>query len=168
MMPRLFYFFLLFELLVVAFFDVTKKKIYNVWAVLNILAFFVATYFFDSLYFLKFESFIFSIVFLIVGLILYALKVMGPGDSKFLFSFFLLIPVSLQEDFFYCLCVITIAVGLSLLFTNLIEHRKKVVYFFKTGDFYPFKATLGKKFPFAPLILISWVWFGWRNYKKIL
>jgi prepilin peptidase CpaA len=164
----LIYIFIFVELLAVAYFDLKQKKIYNVWAIINLLAFGLTLYSYPHFYFFKMETFIFSLVFLGVGIVLYALKIMGPGDTKFLFSFFLLIPITMQDDFFFCLAFVTIVVGLSMLMTNLIENRSKLFHFFKTGDFFPLKQTFGKKFPFAPLIFISWMWFGWRNMVSLV
>lgn len=168
MMPKLIYIFIFLELLAVAYFDIKRKKIYNVWALINLLTFSLMLVSHPHFYALRIETFIFSLVFLGVGLALFAFKIMGPGDTKFLFSFFLLIPITLQEDYFFCLAFVTIVVGLSMLLTNLIENRAKLFHFFKTGDFFPLKQTLGKKFPFAPLIFISWVWFGWRNVMLLI
>ncbi len=167
-MPKLIFFFIFIELLAVAYFDLKQKKIYNIWSIINLTSFALTVYSYPHLYFLKMESFIFSLVFLGVGLVLYALKIMGPGDTKFLFSFFLLIPIALQDDYFFCLAFVTIAVGVSMLAANLIEHRSKLFHFLKTGDFFPLKQTFGKKFPFAPLIFISWMWFGFRNWMHIV
>ena len=93
---------------------------------------------------------------------------MGAGDSKYLVSLFLLIPISFQEVALASLVEITfVAGGVSFLF-NTIKNIKKIFRAFKEKKINLIKECYGKKFPFAPVILGSWIIFGWKIQKNLL
>ncbi|RLA65253.1 MAG: hypothetical protein DRQ88_02930 [Epsilonproteobacteria bacterium] len=161
-MPLGGYIFLGIELLIVGYIDFTKKKISNVWPILNFLIFIVVAIFFRDNFFVGWEHFLFPLGILAVGFVLFLFKVMGPGDSKFLFSLFLLLPLPDQKIMFLCLIYITISIGSILLLMHLIQNFGKIIMAFKTYSFAPLKGAFGTKFSFAPLILLAWIWYGWK------
>ena len=89
------------------------------------------------------------------------LKVMGGGDSKFLATVFLVIPLKQQDIVFYNLLISTIIIGGIVFVNNIIVYRRELYKSIKNMDVEGIKKCFGKKFPYAPVILLAWVWFGW-------
>lgn len=160
MIPLGIYIAILLELLFVSWKDVKTKRISNLWAISNIIIFVVLTFVFPHLYIWAWQTFLYSAVFLIIGFILFLLNIMGAGDTKYLFSFFLLVPLGLQEQSFFFLLVSTVVTGVIFLFMNLVTNLKKIICYFKVGDFQGVKSCFGSKFAFAPVILLSWLCIG--------
>ncbi|MFZ8999719.1 MAG: hypothetical protein ACO20H_00315 [Bacteriovoracaceae bacterium] len=167
MIPQSVYLFLLIELVAVSYLDILHRKISNLWPLLNIIIFIIVLTIVPDVYNFELKQFFYSIAFLIVGFTLFILKIMGPGDTKFLFSFFILIPVSQHETAFLGLLYLTILMGSSLFLYNSYKNIEKIKEAFKRSDTKIIKEIYGSKFPYAPVILLSWIWFGWVN-RKIL
>jgi prepilin peptidase CpaA len=157
--------FLALELLFVSYIDIRYRKISNYWSLLNIVLFFLCLFVYPQLYKFNFVTFFYPTVFLGVGFALFTLKIMGGGDSKFLFSFFLLVPEVYHEVFFLKLIYSTIAIGLYLLIYNSIKNFDKLCMSIKLKDIKGIKSLYGTKFAYAPVIAISWVTFGWEIRK---
>lgn len=162
MMPHSVYFFLLIELLAVTYLDILYKKIANIWSILNIVTFFFFTVIFSDSYKINFNTFYFSFVFFIVGIFLFAIRIMGAGDSKYLVSFYLLVPVGLHEEAMISLLYSTCLVGGAFFVYNIMKNRFQIAESLRKKDLKMLKKQFGKKFAFAPVILISWVWLGWK------
>lgn len=160
MIPWPIYIFILIELCIVAYLDLKYRKIRNIWIFLNIVISIVLFIIFPSLYLFKIESFQFSIVFIFVGFMLYMMKIMGGGDSKFLSSIFLIIPLDLQDGAFSALLISTICVGFIVFVRNFVSNFPKIVESFRNSDLAGVKSCFGTKFAFAPVILIAWLWVG--------
>lgn len=150
------------ELILVSWGDVRTQKIPNFWSILNLVIFTLLLMLWPEYYPLQWTTFIYSTVFLIVGFILFLLRVMGGGDSKFLFSFFLLVPVELQPKALVSLLICTILIGGFLFLTNLGKNHEKIVSYIKSGYIKGIKECFGTKFSFAPVILLAWMWLGWE------
>ena len=161
------YIFLLIELIAVTFLDIRQKKIFNLWAILNLLLFVVFLFIFPDTYSLSIKTFYYSFALLGLGFILFILKIAGAGDSKYLFSLFLLIPVQFQKTVCLKLIYTTILVGIVLMIINTIKNRHKIIKSIMSGDFFGVRKFYGKRFSYAPLILISWIWFGWENRESL-
>lgn len=166
MIPFVIYIGILIELLVVSWTDVKTKKISNYWSLANILIFVLLTFIFPEYYIWAWQSFLYSGVFLVIGFILFLLNIMGGGDSKYLFSFFLLIPLGLQEQSFFYLLVSTVVTGIIFFFMNFFTNLKDIVRYFKVGDYQGVKSCFGSKFAFAPVILLAWLCIGWFLKNK--
>lgn len=162
MIPTVVYWLLVLELACVAWGDVRTQKIPNWWSLLNIGWFAGFLFIWPETYPLAWTTFLYSTVFLVVGFVLFLLKIMGGGDSKFLFSFFLLVPVTLQWRALLLLLLSTILIGGFLLVTNLSKNHEKIVASIKTGYIKGIKECFGTKFSFAPVILLAWLWLGWE------
>lgn len=166
-MPISVYLFLIFQLFFVAYNDLKNKKISNVWPIINISFYLIVVFLFPTHYQFDLETFVFPVAFFIVGIILFMLKVMGAGDSKYLLSFYLLIPVAQHEEAFIFLAYSTVIVGLSLLFTNILKNLDIIVVALRTKNLILLKSIFGQRFSYAPVILVSWLWFGWTIKEKI-
>jgi prepilin peptidase CpaA len=159
------YLFVSIQLLFVAYIDFKTKKISNLWMLINLIAFITLTFVFPNVYVWSLEALIFPAAFLFVGCILFALNIMGGGDSKYLSSLYLLIPLNLQEGVFSYLLYATILVGSTLLIFNTLKYLDIIVIHFRMRDVAGIKKIFGKKFTYAPVIFIAWMWFGWQNLK---
>ncbi|MEC7274978.1 MAG: prepilin peptidase [Bdellovibrionota bacterium] len=158
--------FLAVELAVVSYIDIKYRKISNYWSLLNISLFVASLFVFPKFFFFSFSTFFYPLVFLGVGFFLFTLKIMGGGDSKFLFSFFLLVPEMYHELFFLKLIYSTIAIGLYLLIYNTAKNFDKLALSVKIMDVRGIKSVYGTKFAYAPVIAISWVAFSWDVLKE--
>lgn len=167
MIPFSIYFFLLIQLAAVSYLDILYKKISNVWFILNLILFVILTLFYSEFYKLNFNTLYFSLVFLLVGIFLFAVKIMGAGDSKYLVSFYLLVPVSLQEEAMIYLLYSTCLIGGGVFLYNLKKNWSKIKEAAIKRDIKTFKEQFGKKFAFAPVILLSWILLGWKIKEKI-
>lgn len=160
-MPLPIYLFVLIELIFVAVADIRTNKIVNAWSILNLVFFLILIYVSPKYYFFKLDTFMYSGVFLLVGFVLFLLRIMGGGDSKFLFTFFLIVPLHLQEKTFEFLLISTVLVGLFTLITNVAKNFDRLAQAIKLGDGQAMKSCFGSKFAFAPVIFLTWIWIGW-------
>jgi len=163
MLPLLVFIFISIQLLFVAYIDFKTTKISNLWVAINFIFFVVLTFVYPQIYVWKFSAFLFSLAFLFVGFVLFLMNIMGGGDSKYLASFYLLVPHPFQETVFLYLLYTTVIVGSSLLLFNAIKNFDNIVVLVRIGDIRGIKKIFGKKFTYAPVIFIAWMWFGWQN-----
>lgn len=159
------YIFIAIQLLFVAYIDFKTRKISNIWMIINGLFFCLLTLIFPQYYNWSLGVFLFPVVFLFVGFGLFLMNIMGGGDSKYLSSLYLLIPLEFQETTFFYLLYATVLVGSTLLLFNLLKNLDIIIVHFRMGDIQGIKRIFGKKFTYAPVIFIAWMWFGWQNYK---
>lgn len=167
-MPLPIYLFIFIELVFVAWGDVKTNKIPNMWSLLNIITFATLLFISPELYQFQAETFVFSFAFLIIGFFLFLLKIMGGGDSKFLFTFFLLVPLSLHEMTFNYLLLSTLIIGSFVFLTNIAKNFDKIMRNLKIRNYQGVKSCFGTKFSYAPVILITWIWVGWNIKEKFL
>ena len=102
-----------------------------------------------------------------VGFVFFLMKIMGGGDSKYLATFYLLVPIELQDEAFLALLFTTIIMAATMFVANIILGRAVILEAWHKRDVSLVKTIFGKKFAYAPLILVSWLWFGIKNYKSI-
>jgi prepilin peptidase CpaA len=151
---------LLIELIIISILDIKTKKILNIWPILNITSFIILLFADPDRYHFIWQTFAYSGVFFVVGFVFFLLNIMGGGDSKFLFSFFLLVPLSLHETTFMLLLYSTFFMGSAFFLLNLIRHWQAIYITILTGEIKQVKNYFGTKFAYAPVILMSWVWLG--------
>ncbi|AYF43211.1 MULTISPECIES: prepilin peptidase [Halobacteriovorax] len=166
-MPVSVFIFLLVQLIYISYIDIQSRKIANAWSIGNIFLFIVLLFFFPNSYNLSVQTFLFPLGIFCAGFLLFILKIMGGGDSKYLASLFLIIPVEIQEQAFISLAVVTVIVGLSVFITNILKNWDFIVKAFKEGNLFQIKRIFGKKFAFAPVILVSWIFLGWKIKELI-
>jgi len=159
-MPLYIFGIILFELIFVAWIDFKTKKISNYWIVANLVGFTILAFLQPDIFKFNIKIFFLPLVFILVGYMLFTLNIMGAGDSKYLFSIFLLVPSSMHDLALYTLIYSTVVVGLISFMINLFYNSKKFRKAIETKDVLLLKSILGKKFTYAPVILLSWVWFG--------
>jgi prepilin peptidase CpaA len=165
MLPIVVFIFISIQLLFVAYIDFKTKKISNMWVLINFFCFCVLTLIIPEIYVWKIQVLVFPLAFIFVGFALYVLNIMGGGDSKYLASLYLLVPLKFQEAVFIYLLYATVLVGSTLLLLNLLKNLDIIIIHLKMKDVAGIKRIFGKKFTYAPVIFIAWMWFGWQNYK---
>lgn len=166
MIPLPFYLFILIELIFVTVIDIKHRKIANLWSLLNIGVAAILFILFPKFYPVSVETFQYTMVFLMAGFLLFRLKIMGGGDSKFLASFFLIVPLEKQDQVFFQLLIATIFIGVIMFSLNTFMNRKKLVQSLKEKDIEGVKSCFGSKFAYAPVILVTWILFGISMFKK--
>lgn len=154
------YVLVLAELFLVAWIDIRKARISNYWFVINLLlalGFYIVP---GQEYLWSWDVLLFPVGFIVVGFLLFLVNIMGAGDSKYLASLFLLVPLKYHYDLFERILLTTILLGLISLIMNLIKEKKKVQAFavnrYWKGAFEAMKS----RFSYAPVILIAWVSLG--------
>lgn len=155
----------LLQLMAVAWIDLKTQKISNLWAILNILVSVLLHIFASSYYPLDWEVLLFPAGFIIIGFVLFLLNIMGAGDSKYLASLFLIIPVELHLGFFERLLLSTILVGTFLLGTKIVKHFVQLRAYFINRYWSGIKGIIKSRFSYAPVILVAWIILGvnlWR------
>lgn len=154
------------QVAVVAWFDFKTKKISNIWPIANLALFSALPFLWPSVYRHHLDVWFVPLAFLAVGFVLFKLDIMGAGDSKYLFSLFLLVPQSLHEELLMRLLEITVIVGSVLLSWRLFTRwdELKLLIMTRVGSF---KELLGGKFTYAPVIFIAWLWFLYQVGIKV-
>lgn len=160
MIPLWVYYLLTIELVIVSIQDIRFQKIINLWSFFNIGFFIFLLFIEPKFYFFTFGSLLYSMVILVVGFIFFLIKIMGAGDTKFLASFYFLVPESLQPNAYRLLLISTVIIGLFMLITNFGKNYQKISFHLKRGEVNELKNFFGTKFSFAPVILLSWIWLG--------
>ena len=152
------YAYILIELIAVSWGDIKWRQIPNSWALLNFFVFVVLVFFGHGFSLL---SFVYPLVFLSLGFLLFILNIMGGGDSKFLASFILLIPQERQEPFLIILLYTVILCAGSILCYNSFRNARTLLFILGTKEWSKLDQIYGKKIPFAPIILFAWLGFGY-------
>lgn len=162
MIPISVYLFLVIELLAVSYGDLKTKKIPNIWSILNLFIFVLLILILPDYYKVQWKMLFYSFAFLFVGFMLFLVKIMGGGDSKFLFTFYLLVPVSAQDKVFIFLLYSTLIIGSLIFLMVTFKNFYKIIEIWQSGQWGNFKKIYGTKFSFAPVMLFSWIWMGWE------
>lgn len=166
--PLIAYTYLALILIFVSIVDLKKRKIANIWSLVNIVNFGFFLWLMPEHFKLSFETFQFPIIFFIVSFALYTLKIMGAGDSKFISTFYLTVPVAEQDNLFIIQASLTILIGVFLLLLNSLSNIGSLKEAYSKRDLTVIRRVYGKKFPYSPVILISWVVWGVFYGRNIL
>jgi prepilin peptidase CpaA len=148
------------QLLIVSWIDFKQKKIFNYWSVINLILSIGLHIFMTELYPLNWEILIFPIGWLVVGFLLFMLKIMGAGDSKYLASLFLVIPLEYHMVFFGKLVSSTIVVGMILILAKVLKDVKKIKSYAVTAYWGGIREMIKSRFSYAPVILLAWILLG--------
>ena len=153
---------ILIQLIAVGWIDYRTEKISNNWVVLNIVVSVLLHVFLGNLYPLSWEVLIFPLGFIIIGFLLFLMHIMGAGDSKYLASLFLIIPLEYQILFFEKLVLSTIFTGSILLLYKIITHREKLKAYFISRYWGGIKQTIQSRFSYAPVVTVAWILLGFN------
>jgi len=166
-LPKELFIFLFLELIAVAWIDFKYRKISSIWVFLNFSIFFLIYFILGLGLTFSLTQLYYPVIFFVVGFAFYTLRIMGGGDSKFLVSMYIILPVYFHENFLMSLLYVTTFVGLTQFIYNSIVGRDLLMKFWRQKSIKHLKQCYGKKFPFAPIILLSWIIFGMNNLNKI-
>ncbi len=158
------YIFITIQLLIVSWTDLKTKKISNYWHVLNLVASIGLFIFAPEILEFKWQSLLFPFGFLLIGFLLFALEVMGAGDSKYLASLYLLIPVEFHLPFFEMLLITTLMIASVILIYRLGMDYQKLKAYFWTRHWQGIKGIIKSEFSYAPVILLAWIFLGVRQW----
>ncbi|MDD0854558.1 prepilin peptidase [Halobacteriovorax sp. GB3] len=167
-MPLSIYLFFLIELVVVSYIDFKKGKISNNWSYLHLAFAVLFLFIFPSSYELGLELIKFPLLFFFGGFVMFALGIMGGGDAKYLATLFLCVPISLHDQAFEYLLYATVLVGGTLFVINLLKNFQSFILFLRMKDRNFIKGVFGKRFSYAPVILLGWLILGWNLFKDIV
>jgi prepilin peptidase CpaA len=165
-MTKVLYFFLISELLWVAWIDIQTKKISNIWSGLHVLLAFILYFLPITTYSFRWEVLIFPIGILVLGFLLYLVNVMGAGDSKYLASLFLIIPLDAQSIFLKKLIISTMMTGGLLLIFQILKKWPVLRAYLWSRYWKGLKETVRSRFSFAPVIGVAWILFGWELWGQ--
>ena len=153
------------ELLLVAWIDFKTQKISNLWPLVNIVIAIILHITLKNYYPLAWETFIFPVGFIVIGFILFLLRIMGAGDSKYLASLFLIVPAEWHFLFFEKLILTTILIGSILLLFRVSKNYAQFKAYFISRYWVGLKELIKSRFSYAPVIFVAWILLGvdqWR------
>jgi prepilin peptidase CpaA len=154
------YFLILVELFAVSWIDLKIKKISNLWFFLN-LSLGIGLHFLQpELYVWEWATLLFPLGFIVGGFALFILGIMGAGDSKFLASLFLVIPLEHHALMFERLIYTTVLVGCVLLTVKIGRDFKIIKAYALSAYWSGLKASIKSSFSFAPVVFIAWILVG--------
>ena len=148
------------ELIFVGWIDFKTHKISNRWVFLNIGLSIVFHLFIQHLYPLSWEVLIFPIGFIGIGFFLFLLNIMGAGDSKFLASLFLIVPLEFHMPFFEKILVSTLINGSILILAKTLFHRRTLYAYFISRYWNGIKEIIRSRISYAPVIVLAWLLLG--------
>lgn len=164
-MNSLIFSFIACQLSVVAFLDLKKKKISNYWSLANLVIALLVYLFWQGQYTWSWEIFIFSAGFIFFGFILFLLNIMGAGDSKYLASLFLVIPLEFHLPFFEKILISTIIVALISLVIKSAKNLHDLKSFLLSQYWQGVKDIFKSRMSYAPVILLAWFLLGFALWK---
>ena len=156
--------FLFIELATVAYFDIKTRKVRNSWFLMNVCLYPLLLFLFQDTYYFNLKSLVIPLGWIVLGFVLFRFKVMGAGDSKYLCSFFLLLPYKEQEEMLFFLIVVTAIVGGLFFSSNLWKNSDAIIRHMKCYNFLAIGQYFGSRFCYAPVVLMSYVSFLPNHY----
>ena len=156
---------ILVELVIVSWIDIKIKKISNFWILVNLILSITFHFLFPDVYHFEWASLIFPLGWIVVGFVLFMLGIMGAGDSKFLASLFLMIPLKQHDGMFEKVLYSTVVVGFVMLSFKIGKDFKKIKAYALSTHWQGFKESIRSNFSFAPVVLLAWIMLGVEQWK---
>ena len=154
------YFLILVELIIVSWIDIKIKKISNHWFLFNLLLSLCLHFFYPINYPWQWATLIYPVGWILVGFVLFVLGIMGAGDSKYLASLFLVIPLVHQYQMLEKILYSTLVVGLVFLAIKITKDFNRIKAYALSSYWQGLKESIRSRFSFAPVILLAWILFG--------
>lgn len=164
--PVLIYGLILVQLFWVSLIDIKHKKISNQWMYLNLGLSIFLWIAYPLQYAVTGEKLLYSLTFFAVGFVLYIFKIIGAGDSKYLASLYLVIPIDWCELALMSLFFSTLIIGGFVFFTTVVKKYEQLWFSFLAKDFKEISQLLNNRFSYAPVILVSWIILGVLVFGK--
>jgi prepilin peptidase CpaA len=159
------YILILVELAAVSWIDIKIKKISNLWFFVNLVLSIALHFLYPDLYHWQWQTLIFPLGWIAVGFFLFVLGIMGAGDSKFLASLFLMIPLEQHSLMFEKVLYSTLVVGLVMLTFKIAKDFKKIKAYAFSSYWQGFKESIRSSFSYAPVVLLAWIMLGVEQWK---
>lgn len=156
---------ILVELVIVSWIDIKIKKISNFWLLANLVLTISFHFLFPDFYHFEWASLIFPLGWIVVGFVLYVIGIMGAGDSKFLASLFLMIPLKQHAGMLEKVLYSTVVVGFIMLAFKIGKDFKKIKAYALSTHWQGFKESIRSNFSFAPVVLLAWIMLGVEQWK---
>jgi prepilin peptidase CpaA len=154
------YWLILTQLIFVSIIDVKIKKISNLWFLANLLLGFTFHFLYPEAYPWDLAVLVFPIGWIIIGFLLFVLGIMGAGDSKYLASLFLVIPVEQQAIMLEKIIYSTLIVGFIFLTFKIAKDFQKIKAYALSTYWQGLKESVRSRFSYAPVILLAWILLG--------
>lgn len=154
------YWLILVQLVFVSVVDIKTRKISNLWFLFNLILSLAFHFIHPEAYPWVWAVLVFPVGWLIIGFILFVLGIMGAGDSKYLASLFLIIPVEQQAIMFEKIIYSTLIVGLVMLSLKIAKDFQKIKAYALSTYWQGFKESIRSRFSYAPVILLAWILLG--------
>jgi prepilin peptidase CpaA len=151
-------------LVVVALIDLRTRRISNYWNLMNLLALGAFSTLWGEFYSWDWRLLLLPLGFVVVGFLLFLAGIMGAGDSKFLATFSLALPLSLHADFLEALITVTVLVGALLLTLRLVTQFGQVKAYLIGLHWQGLRELFRTQNSFAPVILLGWLLLGYRYF----
>lgn len=146
------------QLIIVSIIDLKIKKISNYWTLVNILVA-VSFYLLGDVSF-EWKVLIFPLGSIIIGFVLFLLRIMGAGDSKYLASLFLVLPWTYQQKYLENVLLSTILVGGILLITKVALRFSRIKGYALSFHIKGVLQEIRSHFSYAPVLLLAWLLLG--------
>ena len=157
---KLLYIIILVQLFWVSLIDIKHKKISNQWMYFNFALAALLWIAIPSEYAITSQKILYSVSFFLAGFLLYLLKIIGAGDSKYLASLYVIIPTNWCELALYSLFLSTVIIGIFVFFTSIVKKHEQIWFSILARDYAEVAKLLNNRFSYAPVILVSWVLLG--------
>lgn len=154
------YWLILTQLIFVSIIDIKIKKISNLWFFANLLLSLTFHFVYPEAYPWDWAVLVFPIGWIIIGFILFILGIMGAGDSKYLASLFLIVPIEQQVVMFEKIIYSTLIVAIILLAFKITKDFQKIKAYALSTYWQGIKESIRSRFSYAPVILLAWVLLG--------
>ena len=154
------YFLIFIELFAVSWIDLKLKKISNLWFFFNLALSIGLHFLHPEPYVWAGATLMFPLGFIVGGFVLFNLGIMGAGDSKFLASLFLLVPLEHHALLFEKLIYTTVFVGCIMLTVKIARDFKIIKAYALSAYWNGIKASIKSNFSFAPVVFIAWILLG--------
>jgi len=153
-------YYLLVQTAAVAALDLKTKKISNIWPILNCALAVILLIALPKVYFTGLGGWILWVLLVAGCVTLYAKNIMGAGDVKYLFSFFLLLPPQIRAEVLMTLSLVIIVVGGFWLLRKVWGQWYYLINLWSLGENQEIMRIIHGKNVFAPLVFLAWVlWF---------
>lgn len=164
-MNSLIFILILIQLAIVSWIDIKTKKISNLWFLFNLLMAVGFHFIYPQYYPWVWTALIFPIGWIIIGFILFLLGIMGAGDSKYLASLFLVIPVEQQAVLFEKIIISTLIVGFATLAIKVAKDFQKIKAYAISTYWVGLKDSIKSHFSYAPVIFLAWILLGVEQWR---
>jgi prepilin peptidase CpaA len=150
----------LIQLTIVAWIDLKRKTISNRWHFLNlVMAMGLYAWNVDPFLF-KWQVLLLPLGYVLFGFLMFLVGIMGAGDSKYLASLNLIIPLEFHLPFFESLLTCTIFLGTGIFLFRVFRDRQRLYAYVWARHWQGIKEAIKSEFSYAPVFFLAWMLLG--------